>query len=75
VKKFGKSVQTWQKYGHEFVASLLGRHSVVFLPELMHFWTFYFALQPMRSLSALTVTVTFNTVRCPCNGLVREVSP
>jgi len=22
-----------------------------------------------------TVTVTFNTVRCPCNGLVREVSP
>ena len=22
-----------------------------------------------------TITVTFNTVRCPCNGLVREVSP
>ena len=24
---------------------------------------------------AVCQTVTFNTVRCPCNGLVREVSP
>jgi len=30
---------------------------------------------PQCSAVWQTVTVTFNTVRCPCNGLVREVSP
>ena len=29
----------------------------------------------MWEYNCTTVTVTFNTVRCPCNGLVREVSP
>jgi len=24
LKKFGKSIKTWQSYGHEFVASLFG---------------------------------------------------
>ena len=28
-----------------------------------------------RSVSARLLTVTFNTVSCPCNRLVREVSP
>ena len=30
---------------------------------------------PRQHLQQIMCTVTVNTVRCPCNGLVREVSP
>jgi len=34
-----------------------------------------FSYSTLHNSVQLWQTVTFNTVRCPCNGLVREVSP